>query len=65
MKSSEIRELTNIELKNLLEEKREELFFIKMKAKTGELDNKSLIRVLRRDIARILTIIDEKEKVAK
>ena len=63
MKSSEIRELTDIELKNLLEDKREELFFLKMKNKTGELEKKSGIRLLKRDIARILTIT--KEKVTK
>ena len=65
MKPSEIRELTDSELKTLLEDKRQDLFFQKMKAKTGELENKAVIRNLRRDIARILTIIKEKKRVTK
>jgi large subunit ribosomal protein L29 len=65
MKSSELRELTDEELEEKLGESRQELFKIRFQAATGALDSSSRLRHARREIARILTIKNERaaEKV--
>ncbi len=61
MKASELRELSNDELKNKLTDLRNQLFTLKMK-KFVSLENPLKIRHLKRDIARILTILREREE---
>jgi large subunit ribosomal protein L29 len=55
MKASEIREYTQDELMRALEDNRRELFNLRMQAQTGQLENTARIRLVRRDIARLLT----------
>ena len=56
MKASEIRELTADELERKLAESRQELFNLRFQHATGELENTSRIKDVRRDVARMLTI---------
>lgn len=55
MKATEIREMTQEELSRSLDENRRELFNLRLQAKTGQLEDTSRIRQIRKDIARILT----------
>jgi len=61
-KTSELRALTVEELR--LEEKdlRKELFNLRFQKTTGEIENPLRIRHVRKNIARILTIVSEKSK---
>ena len=62
----EIRSMSMEERLKLLEDLRLELMKLKAQAKMGTLDNTSRIRIIRKNIARILTIInEEKRKVEK
>ncbi len=60
MKAKKIRELNDEELDKLLGEDRAEIFNLRRQALTGQLQNSSKIRLLRKDIARI-----ETEKTAR
>jgi large subunit ribosomal protein L29 len=55
MKASEIKEMTPEELDRAIEDSRRELFDLRMQAQTGQLEDTSQIRLVRRDIARLLT----------
>ena len=61
MNTKEIRELTADELELEIERAREELFNLKFRAGFEELENPALIRRLRRDVARLMTIRRERE----
>jgi large subunit ribosomal protein L29 len=61
MKVSEIRELTLEELKQREKDVSEELFNLKFQRATAQLENKMRVRQVRRDLARIKTIIKEKQ----
>ena len=61
MKASEIRELTLEELKQREEDIAEELFNLKFQLATAQLENKMRVRQVRRDLARIKTIMREKQ----
>ena len=61
MKPQEIRELSEKELEEKLEDSREELFNLKFQLATGKIQNPGRIVHLRRDIARINTIINERK----
>jgi len=61
MKASELRELSIPELKEKLRELREELFNLRFQKTVHQLENPMRIRQVKRDIARILTVIREKE----
>lgn len=61
MKVSEIRELTIEELKQREQDVSEELFNLKFQRATAQLENKMRVRQVRRDLARIKTIIKEKQ----
>ena len=60
-KEISLTELTADELKSRLEESKEKLFHLKFGHKTTPLKNPLEIRYLRRQIARILTIVKEKK----
>ncbi len=64
MKASEVREMTVDELRSKEAELTKELFGLRMRHSTGQLENPLRIRLIRRDIARIKTILREKEKGA-
>ncbi|MBO8136877.1 MAG: 50S ribosomal protein L29 [Desulfotomaculum sp.] len=61
MKTKELREMTTEELNKKLEEKKDELFKLRFQVATGQLDNPMRIKDVRRTIARIKTIIRERE----
>lgn len=57
----ELRELNAEELKIRLTEAKEELFNLRFQAATGQLTNNRRLRTVKRDIARIYTVIRERE----
>ncbi len=61
MKVKELRELSLPELKEKLRELRQEIFNLRFQRTIHRLENPMKIRNLRRDIARVLTVIREKE----
>ena len=61
MNPSEIREMTVTEIENKEKELSEDLFRLKFKLATGELEDTSKIKLTRRDIARLKTILKEKK----
>jgi large subunit ribosomal protein L29 len=58
---AELRELTNEELTLRVRESKEELFNLRFQMATGQLDNNRRLRTVRHDIARIYTIMRERE----
>jgi large subunit ribosomal protein L29 len=61
MKSSELRELPDDELLSRLEIQKEELFNLRFQAATGQLDNPMRIKEVRHDVARILTVLRDRQ----
>lgn len=61
MKNKEIRDLTNEQLINKIEEYKEELFNLRFSQATGSLEKPSRIRELRKLVARMKTIVRERE----
>jgi large subunit ribosomal protein L29 len=61
MKINEIRELGGDELHDKEKNLREELFNLRFRHATGQLDSTSALKQVRRDIARIKTVLNEKE----
>jgi len=61
----DIREMTVEELRGKETELRRELFNLRFQAATGEIQNPLRMRSVRKDIARLLTVIKEKEAVGK
>jgi large subunit ribosomal protein L29 len=59
MKSSEIRDLKPEEIKSKLADAREELMKFRFQQVTGQLTDSSRLRIVRRDIARMETILRE------
>ncbi|MGQ9707795.1 MAG: 50S ribosomal protein L29 [bacterium] len=62
MKASELRELGQDEIRRRIQEMRDELFKLKLRRAGEELPNPLRLRVLRRDIARLLTVLKEIER---
>ena len=60
-KAAELRELSDDELENRLRESREELFNLRFQHVTGQLDNYARLGHVRKDIARILTVLRARE----
>jgi large subunit ribosomal protein L29 len=58
---AEFRELHDDELETRLREAKEELFNLRFQMATGQLDNNRRLRTVRHDIARIYTILHERE----
>jgi large subunit ribosomal protein L29 len=59
--AAELRELTEEELVLRLKEAKEELFNLRFQMATGQLDNNRRLRTVRHDIARIYTVMRERE----
>ncbi len=64
MKPSEIRDLSIDALRAKLNDSREELMKMRFQQSTGELTDFTRLRQVRRDIARMLTILHEQEVAA-
>jgi len=62
MKPSTLTTLTVDELKQKEQELRKELFNLRFRLATGEVENPMRIRAVRKDIARVLTVITEKQR---
>ena len=65
MKVKEIRELSNEEILEKLKETKEELFNLRFQQATGNLEKPSRIRDLRHTVARLKTVLKERETVEK
>ena len=61
MKANEIRKLSTEEINKKITESKEELFNLRMKQATGSLENPARIRELRKTVARLKTILRERE----
>ncbi len=61
MKAKELRDMTTAELEAKLADLKKDLFFLRMQHATNQLDNPLKINVVKKDIARIKTVIREKE----
>jgi large subunit ribosomal protein L29 len=59
--ASEMRELNDEELVLRLRESKEELFNLRFQMATGQMDNNRRLRMVRHDIARIYTVMRERE----
>lgn len=64
MKANELRDLSDEELIERMRETRKQLFNLRFQHATGQLDNPRKLRVVRQDIARIMTVQGERERVA-
>jgi large subunit ribosomal protein L29 len=64
MDVGELRELSDVELSERHDELKEELFGLRFQMATGQLDNPTLLKQTRRDIARVLTVQRERELAA-
>jgi len=64
MKTKEIREMTKDELGARKRELRNELFHLRIQQQSGQLEKPSQIRLIRREVARVETILNEKLRVA-
>jgi large subunit ribosomal protein L29 len=60
-KATELRQLGEEELVGKLREAKEELFNLRFQAATGQLENNTRLRTVRKDIARIYTLMRERE----
>ena len=65
MKASELRELTQDELATKARETRNEFFGARVRFATGQLENTAKLRLLRRDVARIETVLRERAGAAE
>ncbi|OFV83408.1 MAG: 50S ribosomal protein L29 [Acidobacteria bacterium RBG_13_68_16] len=65
MKAKELREKSIEELRNSQTELKEQLFKLRFQKATGQIQNPAKIRMVRRDIARLETILAERLKEAE
>ncbi len=61
MKTAELKKMTTAELEAKAAELKKNLFFLRMQHATNQLDNPTQINVVKKDIARIKTVIREKQ----
>ena len=62
MKAKNLREMTNEELSTKLTELKVELFNLRFQLATGQLDNPVKVKFVKREIARVKTILNEKQR---
>jgi len=61
VRADEIREMSDAEIEDKIAQSQEELFRLRFRSATQQLENPSLIRKLRRDVARMKTILTQRE----
>ena len=61
MKAKELRELTSEQLTEKLNEFKSELFSLRFQLATGQLENTARIKMVKKDIARVKTILAERK----
>ena len=64
MDAAELRDKTPDQLREQLEGLKKEAFNLRFQAATGQLENTSQMRTVRRDVARVNTILKEKARAA-
>jgi large subunit ribosomal protein L29 len=57
----ELDDMTNVDLEAKLRESKEELFNLRFQAATGQLESHGRLRTVKKDIARIYTVVRERE----
>ena len=57
----ELDDLNNVDLETKLREAKEELFNLRFQAATGQLESHGRLRAVKKDIARIYTVVRERE----
>lgn len=62
MKANEIRKMDTTEIKNEISNLKKELFDLRFQAAVGQLENTARLSKVKKDIARMYTIITEREK---
>jgi large subunit ribosomal protein L29 len=60
LRAKDLRDLSNEELKEKLADTRQELFNIRFQSATGALENTTRLKLAKREIARILTVQNER-----
>ena len=60
MKASELRELTDEELRQRLADARQELFDVRIQKSVGQLEHPLRLRTLRRSVAQLLTVMQQR-----
>ncbi|MBT8207620.1 MAG: 50S ribosomal protein L29 [Acidimicrobiia bacterium] len=64
MRASDLREQTVEELRDKEGELAEQLFALRLQKVTGQLENPAKIAAVRRDLARVLTVLNERQSAA-
>ncbi|MBM7704958.1 50S ribosomal protein L29 [Metabacillus iocasae] len=64
MKANELRDLTTAEIEQKVKALKEELFNLRFQLATGQLENTARIREVRKAIARMKTVVREREIAA-
>jgi len=65
MTSKDIRELSPVEIDTKVRETREQLLQLKLRKQTGQVEKTHELRTLRKDIARLKTILNQKKAAPK
>ena len=65
MRARQLRDMTDDELDGKMAETRRELFNLRFQSATGALENSARLRSAKREIARILTVKTERERLGK
>ena len=65
MKAKEIHDMTNDELNAKLGSLKEELFNLRFRHATGQLENPNVLKTVKKDIARVKAVIRERELKAQ
>ena len=61
MKAEDIRDMTDDDIRGRIEELKEEQFRLRFRSATMQLENPQLTKTIRRDVARLKTILHERE----
>jgi large subunit ribosomal protein L29 len=65
IKARDMRDMTDDQLETALHDRRQELFNLRFQAATGALENSARLKLAKREIARILTVRNERAAEAK
>jgi len=65
LRARQLRELSDEELDRKMAETRQELFNLRFQSATGALENSARLRLAKRELARILTVKNERQRLGK
>jgi len=65
MKPSDVRDMNRVEIDNEVEKRRQELLDLRIQSAIGQTTNTRRIRVAKREIARLLTIANQRDEEAR